>query len=587
MSQIESVLAADCGSAVTTAALIERVRGHYRFVAHGEAASSYDDPDRDVSLGVRRAVRKIEYLVGRRLLTHEGDLITPRRQDGDGVDAFVLVASAAEPVRTALFGLTRHLSLASAERALASTYAVVTGCASADDEQLGGRQEALLQLLEQAEPEAIVLCGGIDGGAERAVLRSIDVVDRYCRAQPSGDRPIVVYAGNARLAPEVRRRLTDSAELRVAANVQPTLDSSYPNALRAILDAIYCERKLAALPGMRRLQEWANAPLLPTARSYAQTIHLLARRYQLRVIGCDLGSRSTTLILSNDLQSACALQPELGVGSSAPLALERVPLERVLAWLPFPIEPGLARVALVSAGGYAQRIAADAEGTLLEQAFACELLRQVASTARTGRDWPGVAAAPWDLIVAAGRTVTHAPHPAYVAWLLLNGLEPVGVSKLAIDAGNVAGMLGALANFHPAAAADVIEFDAFLTLGTLVALAGQVRPGEVALRLGIVFPDGRTEQHVIRGGSLVTILLDSAERVRLELHPARGLDVGIGAPGQSVTVEAEGGTLGIVVDARGRPLTLPADPGACRQLIEAWLSDLGIVIHPFEETLAG
>lgn len=580
------MLAADCGSAVTTVVLIERVRGHYRFVARGEAASSHNTPDMDLSLGVRRAVRQIEYLVGRRLLTHDGGLITPRRPGGDGVDAFVLVASAAAPVRTALIGLTRNLSLASAERALVGTYAVVTGRTSAEDVQPGDGQEAPFQMLERAEPEAVVLCGGTDGGAQRAVLRMVDTLASYCRSRPAEARPAVVYAGNAQLVPEVARRLADSAELRITDNVQPTLNTGHPDGLRATMDAIYCERKLAGLPGMRQLQEWAAAALQPTARSYAQTIQYLAGRYQLRVIGCDLGSRSAVLAFANDRQSGCVLQPELGMGSNLSTALEKVVLERVLGWLPFAIEPGLARIILLSAGAYAQRISADAEGILLEQALACELLRQVATAARADCAWPASRTASWDLIVATGRAVTRAPHPAHVAWLLLNALEPVGVSKLAIDAGNVAGTLGALAGVHPLAAEEVLEYDAFLTLGTLVALAGRARPGEVALRMGIVFPDGRREQRTIRGGSLVTIPLGSAEHVRLELHPARGLDVGVGAPGQSAVVEAEGGTLGIVVDARGRPLALPDDTDVRRQFIQAWLSELGIAIHPIEATLA-
>lgn len=73
-----SFLIADCGSTQTTVALIERVNGHYRLVARGEALSSHHPPWLDAMIGVREAIRQIEALVGRRLLTQTGELIKPQ-----------------------------------------------------------------------------------------------------------------------------------------------------------------------------------------------------------------------------------------------------------------------------------------------------------------------------------------------------------------------------------------------------------------------------------------------------------------------------------------------------------------------------
>ena len=60
------------------------------------------------------------------------------------------------------------------------------------------------------------------------------------------------------------------------------------------------------------------------------------------------------------------------------------------------------------------------------------------------------------------------------------------------------------------------------------------------------------------------------------MRPARHFDVGLGQPGRGAVAEVEGGALGIIVDARGRPLRLPKDDVQRRELLQQWLSALGV-----------
>jgi hypothetical protein len=109
---------------MTTVALIDRVNGHHRLLARGEAISTHHAPWANITVGVEEAIRQIETLVGRTLLTERGELIRSGRPDKDGVDAFAAVTRAAAPLRVVRAGLTRKLSLASARRALADPYVV-------------------------------------------------------------------------------------------------------------------------------------------------------------------------------------------------------------------------------------------------------------------------------------------------------------------------------------------------------------------------------------------------------------------------------------------------------------------------------
>ena len=71
-----------------------------------------------------------------------------------------------------------------------------------------------------------------------------------------------------------------------------------------------------------------------------------------------------------------------------------------------------------------------------------------------------------------------------------------------------------------------------------------------------------------------TLPLPLGQTARLALSPRHGADVGFGA-GRSGSVMISGGSMGVVFDARGRPLELPSDPGQRRELLGRWLSALG------------
>jgi hypothetical protein len=51
-------------------------------------------------------------------------------------------------------------------------------------------------------------------------------------------------------------------------------------------------------------------------------------------------------------------------------------------------------------------------------------------------------------------------------------------------------------------------------------------------------------------------------------------DIGNG-PGRNAAVQVTGGVMGVVIDARGRPMVLPNDPGRRRELLKKWLWTVG------------
>jgi hypothetical protein len=61
------------------------------------------------------------------------------------------------------------------------------------------------------------------------------------------------------------------------------------------------------------------------------------------------------------------------------------------------------------------------------------------------------------------------------------------------------------------------------------------------------------------------------------VEPERGFDCGEG-PGRRVERQVRGGTVGLVLDARGRPLALPAARADSQALAARW--DAAMALYP-------
>jgi hypothetical protein len=137
--------------------------------------------------------------------------------------------------------------------------------------------------------------------------------------------------------------------------------------------------------------------------------------------------------------------------------------------------------------------------------------------------------------------------------------------------------LGAIATVSPIAAVQVNENDAVLhRLGTCVVPYGNMRQGDVALRVGVEYSDRRQVLVDVTAGTIEVIPLRLNEQALLTLTPAPTVDVGLG-PGERARAaeEIDGGLIGLIIDARGRPLQLPTDETERQARLLQWNQALG------------
>ena len=593
-STMRSILAAECGSVTTTAILIERVNNRYRLTAAGQTPSTYGPPWQDITMGVGEAVRQIEQATGRTLLAPGGWPVTPQSSDRQGVDAFVAVSSAGPPLQLVLAGLMQDVSLTSARRAAATTYTAITGVLSLDADthagapEAGGQAhhsiEARIQAIQRARPEAILLVGGTDGGAERAVIDMANALAMAVRVLKDTEKPHVLYAGNSAMRAQVAEILGPVAILQAVDNIRPTLDVENLIATQTELEKLYIQRKMARLPGFQKLSNWSRYPIAPTSKSFEHVIAYIGRQNKLNVIGVNIGSGSTLVSTQAQNHPHSTIRSDAGVGHSMASLLKAVPVDKIHRWLPFSMPPEELYNKLLNKSLSPAGLPTTFEDLMIEHAVAREGLRLVVAQARAG--WPthpstGRGDLPWNLLIGAGRPLTRAPHPGSAALILLDGVEPWGVTSLALDSGGATGMLGSIAAVQPVAAVEVAAHDTFLNLGTVIAPMGHGSPGEPALKIKINYVDPQPRENnalelEIAYGSIEVIPLPPGQKAKLEIRPTRHFDIGLDQPGRGAVTEIEGGLLGVIIDARGRPLRLPPEEALRRELLEQWLLKLGV-----------
>jgi len=573
--QVGSILLVDCGSTTTKAVLFELADGQYRMVSRSQAPSTIGAPWRDITAGIYHAVEQISQISGREIVDPDGRLILPERGGGQGVDLMAATVSAAPPLRVVAAGLSSEISLASARRAVRATYCRLVD-QIAVDESPRRKDSQWLQAVQAARPEVILLVGGVDGGEARPVLEMARLM--ALAVQLDTERPPMIYAGNAALRTQIASLLGDQVELRAVDNVRPSLDQENLTPVGTELAHIFGQTVMSQLPGLSLLKQWSNSEPLPTAQGFGQVIRYLdhlCNKPRHGVLGIDLGGMTTTVAAARDGQFSLTVLTELGMGSNLGNLLRQVPLEQLVRWLPEETPPNRVSHLLMNKSLRPWTVSHNMEELMIEQAAARELLTLALVEARQG--WPlrGRQQSPVvNEIVGSGSTLCHAPTPGHAALMLLDTVQPAFfTSRLVLDKTGVLPAVGALAAIQPAMAAQILEQDGLLDLGSAISPVGLGRHGEKVLSFKVRSALGTYEGDV-RFGSLERIIVPTGVKATLELRPSSHFDLGMG-PGRGVEIKTWGGVLGIVIDARGRPLIWPEKPEQRQRAIRRWLAELG------------
>ena len=579
---VESIVAVDIGSTLTKAVLIDVVEGEYRILANAEYPTTLEPPWSDVALAVHQCLRRLEQIAVRELLDKRGALVMPEHDNGQGVDAFVATASAAEPLRVAIAGLMRDYSVESARKATSATYALTETLLSLDGEPGKAKQWDLperIAALHKQSPAVIVLVGGSDKGANAPLLDIASAVAMACATWPEVNKPDVIFAGNGAARGQIAELIGTLVPLAVVDNVLPAAETENLAPLENELETFYLERRLQRMPGFGKIAGSLTLPVVATARAFGAGVRALARHFELNVLGVDIGGATTTLAVSEQDRFVRVQRSDLGVSHNIERVAHQTGMPNVLRWLPLVMSANEAWDRLANKVLRPFTLPETRKDLELEQAVAREAMRL--TLADLMQRWQTVQPQKYpgylptvDLLIGAGGVLTHAPFPGQTVLLMLDALQPVSVVNLALDSGGLLSQLSLIASVQPQAAAQLAGREGISALGTAICPIGAVPPGEVVVSYQMVYQDGGKVSGDVLAGEIEILPLAAGQKAELELKPARLVDLGQGKGRTGITT-AEGGSVGVIIDARGRPLVLPDDPEKRAALNQQWLYNVG------------
>jgi hypothetical protein len=569
----DSFLIAECGHTTTTAVLFDAAQDGYRLVARGVAPSTVDAPWHDAAVGVQHAIAQIAAATGRPLLEESGALIMPtREEDGAGVDYFGLVVSSAGPLKVLVAGLLDDVSLASARRILSTIYADEVDSFSLAD---GRTLQEQLSAVWQKKPDLILMTGGTDGGAVDRSKQLLEVIRLAVGLPEEGPRPEILYAGNSALRELVTETLGELTNLHVADNARPSLESEQLDDATRQLGELYEQHKIGRLPGISELYASSSFPVQTTARAFGVMMQYLAHLYRGHLLGVDLGSDTTTLISARPESMQLAIYNDLGLGRPLRHLLDHIEPAAILDWTPDEVTPAALRDFMFNKSLRPGTLPLTEEDLHLEQAIGRQILRYALDQAAARWGWPRRAnLPPLKMLVLRGSLFTEAPKQGQPLLMLLDALQPVGIFSVLLDKYGVLPALGAIAPHEPLVPVQSLEAGALTELGWVVAPLGRARPGQQVMQVQMKTKEGSVVQMEVEYGTIELLPLAVGQEAQVTLQPLRRFDIGYG-PGKGRSLTIHGSALGLVIDARGRPLQLPSDAAERREQVRRWIWDLG------------
>ena len=598
-ARIEIVVATDCGSTTTKAILIEKRDGVFRQTHRGEAPTTVEEPLADVTLGVTNSVTELQELSGRKLVNPDGTIIRRTSPDDpNGCDAYVSTSSAGGGLQMMVAGVVREMTAESAKRAALGAGAIVMDTIAGNDRRKPHEQ---IQRIRELRPDMVLVSGGTDGGDQRKV---VEIAELIAPAKPrprfGGEYQLpVIYAGNKEAADAVRRVFGGPGfDLSVVDNLRPTLERENLGPARERIHDVFLEHVMAHAPGYDRLIAWANAPIMPTPGAVGDILQEIARRRGINAVCVDIGGATTDVFSVYGGVFNRTVSANLGMSYSISNVCAEAGMANVLRWVHLDMDERELRNRVKNKMIRPTTIPQTHEALVFEQAVAREALRlafeqhRAFATSLKGVQQQRTVGDAFrqqeagaslvdrmrmDLLVASGGVLSHAPRLEQTAMMLLDSFEPEGFTELAKDSIFMMPHLGVLASVHPQAAMEVFEKDCLVVLGTAVSAKGEGKRGKPCFAWSMTpeTGDAKAASGTVNAGDIVRVPLAAGCTARVDVKPERGIDLGEG-PGKPVSRTVRGGPVGLLLDARGRPLKLPEAVADRRACLQAWNAAVGV-----------
>lgn len=491
-------------------------------------------------------------------------------QDEDGLERIGLTFSAGAPIRTAVIGLSEKFSLQPLRRLVNFFNCEIVLEINVQKEP---NISAQLEKLVNTGFDLLLVAGGVNNGPERALKAVINNLRLLVQLR-GAERPQIVYAGNQALGDYAKLELEMGDDFHLAGNIQPDsqredLSFAYPAMIEAIKRIRFNE-----YPELRGLFDHPKIDFLPTEFARARMGQWLEQTQK-------NGKGVLQIHLEPEYGQVIANRDGRRMAVWEHLSATPCDIEAVSRSLELEVEPFAVAAYMLNKLAHPAFIPATLEELSIEMAWIRYRIRKMLSglkqldpsflydAAQGLRD-------EYEPILLSGHGLERLPSFSHFFLVLLDSIMPGGITTFVWDDLGTLAALGVLAKSDSMLATQVVDTDIFTSLAMVVSVDSPLSVGQTVLRLEVDEGEGELRQHhQIYATEIRRIEGVPGQDVRVYLSPEESSDVGMGLRGLGGWVSTPPSRLGIIIDARGRPIRLPADARARREAQLDWLWELG------------
>jgi hypothetical protein len=541
---------------------IGQAEGQYRLISAAAVQSTAMPPIDDISVGARQALRVIEEHTSQQVVGPEGVVIPASGEFG--VDLVAITGHPVAPIRLSVVAIGASpltAQLVASARRTSTVIDVLTERVRTSDGVFSG---ALLeQGIRYFRPDALVLIEGDTAGNEwtSATGTLSQLVDE-------GIVNLVIIVAADQFQQQAAQALGDRADLRGIDPAEFT-PADIASALEAELHALYEARvDTHALVA-------ATEPVRYVSRIRAGDLvtRFLARRGNQAVVALDL-SDGLMIHWATPEVSDVMVRPDMDLSRNIRTILSSE-WQRVGQWLPFQLSSEEIAHWVLNRALRPTSMAESTHDMAVERAILIELARSA---------WTAMAAssdARIDVIVAGHPFSTMRSAPL-AAITLLDIFQPdpaSGIVDIVLDVDGLMPAAGAIGERSPAMAADLVENDLLSPFAAALIVKGNGNDGELAARGQVQYENGETTRFSVTNGSIHRLDFIPGQNAKVTVMCESGYSIGGQQQFPDLNVGWNGdlrpGEVGLLIDARNRPVRMPSDAGSRASRTSNWLEDIG------------
>lgn len=564
-NEMESYIIVDIDNNRTQAILVEKIGGKYCISGTGISNSTIDPPELDVTIGVKRAISEIESMIGKSYF----------KDDEPAID-FLCTSNISGGLHMLVAGVVKKISTESAQRAALGAGAFLMDIFSKDDRRQLYQKIAIMRSLK---PDIFLVAGGTDGGAVKQVIEMIRLIEKADIKPRYGEtfKLPIIYAGNV----EVREKVFDIlSEVKYAItaveNVRPVIDMENLGPAKEEIYDTYMKHVIIHSPGFEKLVKISTGPILPTQAGIGKILFRYAMEEKINLLGIDIGGATTDIYSVYDGVFNRSLNADFGINQGILNVMKETGVENIMRWLPRDLNEKDVRNTIANI-----MVLQPKEYTLEQEKIVYAVAREaillglekhkiiasylkgltrgltISNIFDQHREITHVNLMKTHKIIGKGN-LFNLEKPEISASILIDAIQPKGFTEILLDSKGLTAHLGVLSSINEAAAINLLKDNCLVRLCYCISPSGFGKKGEDALTMTITQND-EIISHTIKYGDIIRIpSISKKEKTNIEFVPTKKFDLSMGR-GKTMKTKICNSILGLIIDARGRPLAFSND----------------------------